>query len=85
MLLQAFVVGELGGPLRDGSSDAVASCRLGLVRGRNDVGVPFFDPSTGAGYDGLTPTGCNDNRGAESTLAALATLQCVRRAFAPVS
>jgi hypothetical protein len=53
--------------------------------GRNDVGVPLFDPSTGAGYDGLTPTGRNDNRGAESTLAALATLQCLRRASVPVA
>ncbi|MDQ7879402.1 glycosyltransferase [Microbacterium sp. QXD-8] len=54
--------------------------------GRNDIGVALFDPETGAGYDGLTPTGRNDNRGAESTLAALSTLQCVGRvaAVAPV-
>lgn len=47
--------------------------------GDNDVGVPLYDPGTGAGHDGLTPTGRNENRGAESTLAALATLQLARR------
>ncbi|WP_109208901.1 MULTISPECIES: glycosyltransferase [Microbacterium] len=46
--------------------------------GDNDVGVALFDPVTGAGYDGLTPTGRNDNRGAESTISALATLQRAR-------
>jgi len=43
--------------------------------GRNDVGVPIYDIATGAGYDGLQPGGRNGNRGAESTLAALTTLQ----------
>jgi hypothetical protein len=47
--------------------------------GRNDVGIAMFDPRTGAGYDGLKADGRNENRGAESTLAALSTLQCVRR------
>jgi hypothetical protein len=47
--------------------------------GRNDSGAVMFDPDTGAGYDGLTPTGRNENRGAESTLAALSTLQCAER------
>ncbi len=42
--------------------------------GRNDVGVVMYDTDTGAGFDGLTPTGVNLNRGAESTLAALGTL-----------
>ncbi|HEY9306449.1 MAG TPA: glycosyltransferase, partial [Microbacterium sp.] len=50
--------------------------------GRNDGGIALFDPETGAGYDGVTPTGRNDNRGAESTLAALGTLQCVSRVAA---
>ncbi|WP_341997895.1 glycosyltransferase [Microbacterium sp. LWH7-1.2] len=49
----------------------------GWFQGENDLGIPLFDPVSGAGYDGLTPEGRNDNRGAESTLAALATLQCV--------
>jgi hypothetical protein len=39
----------------------------------------MFDPATGAGYDGLTERGPNLNRGAESTLALLATLQRVRQ------
>jgi hypothetical protein len=46
--------------------------------GHNDVGVPMVDPSTGAGYDGLEADGRNDNRGAESTVAALSTFQRAR-------
>lgn len=47
--------------------------------GNNDSGVMMIDLDTGAGYDGLTATGRNENRGAESTLAALATQQLARR------
>ncbi|MCU0282771.1 MAG: hypothetical protein MUD13_02590 [Candidatus Nanopelagicales bacterium] len=47
--------------------------------GRNDVGVPLYDPATGGGCDGLTAVGPNPNQGAESTLAALATLQLAAR------
>jgi hypothetical protein len=47
--------------------------------GVNDVGIPMVDLTTGAGFDGLEPGGRNDNRGAESTLAALTTWQQVRR------
>lgn len=55
---------------------AVAIRRCGdWFEGRNDVGVPMVDRRTGAGFDGLTPTGRNDNRGAESTIAAITTLQ----------
>lgn len=43
--------------------------------GDNDAGVAMYDPSTGGGYDGLTPTGRNINQGAESTLAAISTFQ----------
>jgi hypothetical protein len=42
--------------------------------GKNDVGVELYDPVTGAGYDGLEADGVNENRGAESTLAALGAL-----------
>ena len=42
--------------------------------GVNDVGVWMHDPRTGAGFDGLTPTGHNPNCGAESTLAYLSTV-----------
>lgn len=43
--------------------------------GDNDVGIEMFDANTGAGYDGLTPTGPNLNQGAESTIAMLSTAQ----------
>jgi hypothetical protein len=42
--------------------------------GRNDVGEQMVDPATGAGFDGLTRSGPNRNRGAESTLAAVAAM-----------
>ncbi|GAA1975796.1 hypothetical protein [Microbacterium pumilum] len=51
----------------------------GWFEGDNDAAIAMFDPRTGAGYDGLTPVGRNENRGTESTLAALSTLQCLRR------
>ncbi len=51
----------------------------GWFVGRNDVGVSLFDPSTGAGFDGLSAAGRNENRGAESTIAALTTYQLARR------
>ncbi|WP_344095608.1 glycosyltransferase [Microbacterium deminutum] len=47
--------------------------------GDNDSGARLFDADTGAGYDGLTAGGRNENRGAESTLAALGTYQQARR------
>jgi hypothetical protein len=46
--------------------------------GRNDRGVPVYDPETGAGHDGLTETGVSANAGAESTISALWALQCGR-------
>jgi hypothetical protein len=42
--------------------------------GSNDVGAQMVDPATGAGFDGLTRRGPNRNRGAESTLAAVAAM-----------
>jgi hypothetical protein len=50
----------------------------GWFMGQNDVGVPMIDVRRGAGYDGLEPGGRNENRGAESTLAALGTAQHAR-------
>lgn len=47
--------------------------------GDNDTNTVMFDPDTGAGFDGLMPTGRNQNRGAESTLALLSTYQQARR------
>lgn len=52
--------------------------------GRNDVGVAMLDWGTGGGFDGLTPSGPNLNQGAESTLAALTTMQHVRQRMASV-
>lgn len=46
--------------------------------GDNDAGIAMIDPATGAGFDGLQPAGRNQNRGAESTLAALSTSQHLR-------
>lgn len=48
--------------------------------GANDQSAPLWDTTTGAGYDGLMMSGRNDNRGAESTLALLSTLQQAERA-----
>ncbi|AZZ53734.1 glycosyltransferase [Rathayibacter festucae] len=59
--------------------DGLAAC-WAWFRGVNDSGTVMIDPVTGAGYDGLTPTGRNENRGAESTIAALHTSLVVRRA-----
>ena len=47
--------------------------------GHNDAGTVMFDHDTGAGFDGLERDGRNENRGAESTLAALSTYQQARR------
>ena len=47
--------------------------------GDNDARVPMVDLETGAGYDGLQAVGRNENRGAESTLAALSTWQHAAR------
>jgi hypothetical protein len=54
--------------------DVVDSC-LAWFEGENDGGVVMHDPVTGGGYDGLEAHGANENQGAESTLAWLATAQ----------
>lgn len=43
--------------------------------GHNDSQTVMYDLETGAGFDGLEQFGRNENRGAESTLAALTTHQ----------
>ena len=50
--------------------------------GANDGAHVMWDPATGGGYDGLQAHGPNLNQGAESTLAALATLQHARNLVA---
>jgi hypothetical protein len=47
-------------------------------RGVNDTDVCMYDPVGGGGCDGLERGGRNENQGAESTLALLATLQQAR-------
>ena len=42
--------------------------------GRNDIGIPIYDPSTGGCFDGLMEHKVNENQGAESTLAFLLSL-----------
>jgi hypothetical protein len=39
----------------------------------------MWDAKTGGGFDGLHADGVNRNQGAESTLAALSTMQHARR------
>lgn len=46
--------------------------------GENDLHVPVAVPQRGAGYDGLTPEGVNENQGAESTLMWLIALERIR-------
>jgi len=48
---------------------------VGWFMGDNDSGLALYDASTGGGFDALTPNGRNTNRGAESTLAMVSTLQ----------
>jgi hypothetical protein len=43
--------------------------------GHNDIGLALYDPATGATGDGLMEDSVNENRGAESTIAGIATLQ----------
>jgi glycosyltransferase involved in cell wall biosynthesis len=48
--------------------------------GRNDLGIPIYDPTTGGCRDGLHPDRPNENQGAESTLAFLQSLLELRLA-----
>ena len=43
--------------------------------GSNDSYTPMYEPMTSAGFDGLTPSGRNENQGAESTLSYLSVVQ----------
>lgn len=49
--------------------------------GDNDSRVLMYDIERGAGFDGLEKNGRNENRGAESTLAALSTHQHILRHY----
>ena len=48
-------------------------------QGNNDANLPMWDPETGGGYDGLHADGVSADQGAEATLAAISTLQQLRR------
>jgi hypothetical protein len=50
--------------------------------GDNDADAAMLDLTSGGGYDGLEAGGANQNEGAESTIAAIATLQHARRLVA---
>jgi len=52
---------------------------VGWFLGDNDAGIRLYDEVSGGGCDGLHPLRRNENQGAESTLAALSTLQHWRR------
>ncbi len=58
---------------------------FGWFLGNNDAHAVMFDEPSGAGFDGLERFGRNDNRGAESTLAALSTYQQGRRLTMPAA
>ena len=51
--------------------------------GSNDSSTALYDPESGAGFDGLTRDGVNQNQGCESTLAALGVLIAERVARLP--
>ncbi|HAH04966.1 MAG TPA: glycosyl transferase family 1 [Elusimicrobia bacterium] len=48
--------------------------------GRNDLGIPLYDPNTGGCRDGLHVDRVNQNQGAESTLAFLVSLTEMQKA-----
>jgi hypothetical protein len=59
-------------------AQAVARCARWFL-GENDAGTALYDPVSGGGCDGLERGGRNENQGAESTLAAISTLQQAHR------
>jgi glycosyltransferase involved in cell wall biosynthesis len=68
---QALVLACLTAEELTGESTWRIQARLGLewFLGRNDLGLPLYDPETGGCCDGLQPGRINRNQGAESTLA----------------
>jgi hypothetical protein len=59
--------------------NAAVTAAAAWFDGANDLGQPMWDPATGGGFDGLHADRVNRNQGAESTLAALSTMQHARR------
>ena len=55
-----------------------AEMAYGWFLGDNDGGIAIANPLNGGCFDGLTPTGPNQNQGAESTLLWLTALETMR-------
>ncbi len=66
----------------DASWGAHAQMAFDWFLGWNDLGQSLYDPQTGGCRDGLHPDRCNQNQGAESTLAFLHALLELRLAEA---
>jgi len=60
---------------RDDYWHGQASIAFEWFLGRNDLGMPLYDPKTGGCCDGLHMDRVNQNQGAESTLAYLSALR----------
>jgi hypothetical protein len=75
LLLAAETAFELTG---DDRYRATVERAYAWFLGANDTGVAVADPERGACRDGLTPSGSNENQGAESTLMWLIALEHVR-------
>ncbi len=52
---------------------------VGWFEGMNDRGVAMLDANTGGSFDGLEARGVNENKGAESAIALITTLQQAHR------
>jgi hypothetical protein len=55
-----------------------AEMAYGWFLGDNDTGVPIANPLSGGCFDGLTPSGPNQNQGAESTIMWLNAVETMR-------
>ena len=70
--------GEAAGTLLLDAHRAARRCFEWFL-GRNDLGQPLYDSSTGGCHDALHPDRVNQNQGAESTLAfQLALAEMIR-------
>jgi hypothetical protein len=63
---------------REGRWSTEAGRAFDWFLGRNDLGLPVYDPATGGCCDALQPDRVNHNQGAESTLAFLIALAELR-------
>ena len=75
LLMAAEAALEATGESRFGAAMELA---YAWFLGRNDLGRSVANPTRGAGFDGLTPSGLNTNQGAESTLMWLMAAEHIR-------